>query len=85
MDFLRKAYAANPRSGPDLWLAAALGLKGDLDDAKARLAEWRKFHPQLSSLAGVRASLPFPSNPQFLALREKTVESGLRKAGMPEE
>ena len=85
IDFLRKAHAANPRNGPDLWLAAALGLKGDLDDAKATLAEWLKFHPKQSSLARVRATLPFPGNPHFLVLREKTVEAGLRKAGMPEE
>jgi TolB-like protein/Tfp pilus assembly protein PilF len=50
IDFLRKAYAANPRRGPDLWLAAALGLSGDLDDAKAVLAEWLKSNPKLGSL-----------------------------------
>jgi len=83
--FFRKAHAAHPRRGPDLWLAAALGLNGDLGEAKATLSEWLKFHPKLGSLARVRASLPFPGHPQFLALRERTVEAGLRKAGMPEE
>ena len=74
-----------PRRGPDLWIAAAFGLNGDLGEAKATLSEWLKFHPKLGSLARVRASLPFPGHPQFLALRERTVEAGLRKAGMPEE
>jgi TolB-like protein/DNA-binding winged helix-turn-helix (wHTH) protein/Flp pilus assembly protein TadD len=83
--FFRKAYAANPRRGPDLWLAAALGLSGDLAEAKATLAEWLKFHPKLGSLAQVRTTSAAPLNPQFLELTEKTVEAGLRKAGMPEE
>jgi adenylate cyclase len=85
IDLLRKAYAANPQIGPDLWLAAALGLRGDLDEARAALAEWLKFKPKLNSLARLRASLPSTVNPQFLALREKTVEVGLRRAGIPEE
>ena len=58
-DFLRKAYAANPRNGPDLWLGAALGLRGDLDDAKAALVEWFKFHPRVNSLAHVPLCPPW--------------------------
>ena len=84
-DFLRKAYAANPRNGPDLWLGAALGLRGDLDDAKAALVEWLKFHPHVNSLAQARATLPSPVNPRYMVLREKTVEAGLRRAGFPDE
>jgi TolB-like protein/DNA-binding winged helix-turn-helix (wHTH) protein len=85
IDFLRKAYAASPRNGPDLWLGAALGLRGDLDDAKTALVEWLKFHPHVNSLAQARATLPSPINPRYMALREKTVEVGLRRAGFPEE
>jgi TolB-like protein/Flp pilus assembly protein TadD len=85
IDFFRRAYAANPRSGPDLWLAAALGLRGDVEEARATLAEWLKFNPEFKSLAQVRTTPPAPVNPQFLALREKTVEVGLRRAGFPDE
>ena len=74
--FFRKAHAAHPRRGPDLWLAAALGLNGDLGEAKATLSEWLKFHPKLGSLARVRASLPFPGNPQFLGAARENGGSG---------
>jgi adenylate cyclase len=86
IDLLRKAQAVSPR----LWhahfiLAAALGLKGELKEARAALAEAIKIKPEINSLARWRASTPWASNPQYLALREQTLHDGLRRAGFPEE
>jgi hypothetical protein len=48
-------------------------------------AEARKGRPSAGSLAQLRAFFPFPVNLQGLALREKTLNVGLREAGVPEE
>jgi adenylate cyclase len=86
IDLLRKARAANPRLYlVHFCLAAALGLKGDLDEARAALAEAIKINPELNSLARVRAHWRQLNNPQRRALAEKTEDAGLRNAGMPEE
>ena len=83
--FSRKSRAGNPRLYyTHTNLAAALALRGDLDDARAVMAEAIKFKPEPSSLARMRASLPY-ANPKYLALLEKTVFAGLRLAGVPEE
>ena len=88
IDHLRKSWAAYPQgSGAYLLLAAALGLRGDIDEAKATLAEVLKLKPELNSISRVRA-VPIGSmldNPQLVALRERTEFAGLRRAGMPEE
>jgi len=87
VDFLRKAHAANPR----IWyiplrLAAALGLRGDIDEAKAALAEFLKLKPELNSIAKLHAFLSqFYNNPQLAALAEKTWDVGLRRAGLLDE
>jgi TolB-like protein/Flp pilus assembly protein TadD len=84
VDLLRRARAANPRWWAiHHWLAGALGLKGELNEAGAALAESIKLRPEINSLAQYRAVSP--CTPQFWALREKTVNVGLRRAGMPEE
>jgi len=85
IDLLRKARATSPRYYfIHLNLAAALGLRGDLDEARAALAEGVKLRPGLNSLARLRATV-VSNNVEYLRLREKTTEVGLRKAGMPEE
>jgi TolB-like protein/Tfp pilus assembly protein PilF len=85
IDLLRKARAASPRYYfVHLNLAAALGLGGDLNEARAALAEGIKLRPELNSLARLRATV-VSSNPEYLRLREKTTEFGLRRAGMPDE
>jgi adenylate cyclase len=87
IDFFRKARAANPQ----LWhthllLAAALGLRGDIDEARSVLAESLKLKPGSNSIARLRAAaLPYMCNPEFLALEEQTIFAGLRRAGLPEE
>jgi tetratricopeptide (TPR) repeat protein len=75
IDLLRRARAANPRwYAIPLGLAGALGLKGELDEARAFLAETIKLRPEINSMAQVR--LYYFRSPQYW---------DLRKAGMPEE
>ena len=85
IELLRKARAANPR----LWyihlnLAAALGLRGDLDEARAGLVKAIELKPEMNSLAWLRA-YPGAGDGRYLALYEKTVAVGLERAGLPEE
>jgi TolB-like protein/class 3 adenylate cyclase/Tfp pilus assembly protein PilF len=86
VDFFRKARAANSRVWfVHLWLAAALGLKGDLDEAKAALAESLRLNPGINSLAHWRAQFSYFTNPALWPLLEKTFVVGLRRAGFPDE
>jgi adenylate cyclase len=85
-DLLRKACAANPwHHYPPLHLAAALGLMGNLDEARSALARSIKLQPEISSLAQWRASRPYFNNPQYQDLLERTFSEGLRQAGFPEK
>ncbi len=87
IDFLRKGRSANPQHpGTQMLLAAALGVRGDVNEARAILAEALKLKLWFKSIAQLHADAPpYMNNPQFAALREKTTEIGLRRAGMPEE
>jgi tetratricopeptide (TPR) repeat protein len=86
IDLFRKARAANPRVFYlHLWLAGALGLNGDLDEARAALAESLKLKPEANSLAAWSASTPWITYPPYWTLREKTVNVGLRRVGFPDE
>jgi adenylate cyclase len=87
VDYFRKACAALPQSGPyRLHLAGALGLKGDIDEAKMELAEAVTLRPEYSSMAKLLNSANFHvGSPKYLAMREKTLEAGLRRAGMSDE
>jgi TolB-like protein/class 3 adenylate cyclase/Flp pilus assembly protein TadD len=83
---LGAARAANPRLWfIHLWLAGALGLKGDIEDAKTALAESLKLHPRISSFAALHAYYPQETKPAYAALRERTMDLGLRRAGFPDE
>jgi adenylate cyclase len=85
IDLLGKARTANRRLWFNhLWLAGALGLRGDIDDAKAALAEGIKLKPDINSLAQFGAQSPYTS-PAYMALRAETLYVGLRRAGLPEE
>jgi adenylate cyclase len=86
IDWLRKARATNHQFWFNLlWLAGAAGLRGDLDEAKGALAEAIKLKPDMNSFAALRASFRGTPNPQYLALREKTLDVGLRRIGFPEK
>lgn len=84
VDAFRKCFAAG--AAPHLFLAAALGLRGEVDEARAALAEAIRCNPAYKSLAGVHVDLSrFPGTPQYFALRENTLDVGLRRAGLPDE
>lgn len=86
VDWLTKARAANPHIYYiDLDLAAALALKGDLAGAKNALAESLKLKPEINSMGRQRARWAYTNNPAYRALAEKTIDVGLRLAGMPED
>jgi tetratricopeptide (TPR) repeat protein len=86
VEFGRKARAANPRVDyVVLQLAAALGLRGDTDEAKAALGEFLKLKPEINTLAKVRKTIYTRVTPELDALAEKTVWVGLRRAGLPDE
>ena len=86
VELLRKARAANPRLyNVHEWLAGALALKGDLDEARMALAEMLKIKPDLTSIQAVRIHYPWITNPEHLALRQQTIDLGLRRAGLPDE
>jgi TolB-like protein/tetratricopeptide (TPR) repeat protein len=88
IDFARKTSAANPRfPWGYLVLAAALGLRDDIDQARAALAAAVKLRPEFNSFVQLRAIPNYKAadNPRAVALREKTLEAGLRRAGMPDE
>ena len=86
IDVLQTARAANPRLWmPYLYLAAAYGLKGDLDKAKSALAESVRLKPAVKSLARMRSENRWLTNPQYQALQVKTLNIGLRRAGFPDQ
>ena len=84
-ELLIKSRAANPRPWvTHFGLAAALALIGDLEGAKAALAESLQLNPEVDSLARFRAYRPW-GNPQYWALFEKTAATGTRQAGFPDQ
>ncbi|MBV8530482.1 MAG: tetratricopeptide repeat protein [Candidatus Eremiobacteraeota bacterium] len=85
IDLFRKAIAANPSCYCHLDLAGALGLRGDLEKARAELAESLRLYPGTNSFAAWRATGPPATNLDYLALADKTINLGLRRAGFPEE
>jgi adenylate cyclase len=86
IELLKKARAANPPAFETLLsLAGALGLRGDIDEARAEIAKASKLKPEVNSLAAWRACAPWIANPPYWALREKTLNVGLRGVGFPDE
>ena len=69
---------------PHMLLAAALALHDELDEEAAALAEGIRVRPRFNSLARLRAYATW-GNPHYRALREKTLDLGLLRAGMPVE
>jgi class 3 adenylate cyclase/TolB-like protein len=81
---LRMARALNPLMHyVHWWLAAALGLKGELDEASAALAQAIEMRPELVSPPACYVLTRRPS-PQFITLFEQTVYAGLRLSGVPD-
>jgi hypothetical protein len=67
------------------YLAAALALSGDLDEARTALAEGIMLKPEVNSPAAWCTYRPWETNPKYLALRAKTLDVGLHRAGFPVE
>jgi adenylate cyclase len=87
IELLNKAKTANARFfWVHLYLAAAYGLRGDIDEARAALADMMQNSPRYRTVAELR-KLPGArmSDPATASLWERTVLTGLRRAGMPEE
>jgi adenylate cyclase len=85
-ELFERVRAASPQDcDVRLWLAGALGLKGDLEGASAELAEAKRLKPEIDSLARWAAHELWITNPEYRALREKTLNLGLRRAGFPEK
>jgi adenylate cyclase len=86
IDLLRRACAASPHAYfVHLNLCGALGFRGDVDGARAALAEALRIKPEINTLARYRASTPWITNQKHWALRDKTLNVGLRRAGFPDE
>jgi adenylate cyclase len=82
--WLRKARAANPRLFYiHAFLAAALALRDELDEAGDALRQAVKLRPEFGSKSDLDAVLR-ESSPQYLALWRKTVYAGLIRAGLPQ-
>jgi len=82
---LGRANAANPR----LWyvhleLAAAYGMAQRIDEAKRELAEALRLRPEFTSLGAMQAAFPQINGQAYLALAERTIHVGLRRAGLPD-
>ena len=89
IQWLERAHNHNPAFAfIPVWLAAAFGLKGDLSQAAAELAEARKLSgngwPASIVAARTISTMDFTA-PTTRALLEKTYLTGLRQAGVPEE
>jgi TolB-like protein/tetratricopeptide (TPR) repeat protein len=84
IDHLRMARTSNPRVYiVHLYLAAALGLNGDLDEARIALTEGIRLKPEINSLGAWQIYRPWETNLEYLALRAKTLDVGLFRAGFP--
>ncbi len=67
-----------------LYLAGALGLRGDIAGARAALADAMRLKPEVNSLAQWNSVQPWIGNSALAALRDQTLDRGLRDAGMPD-
>ena len=85
IDLLWRARSANS----NLWwvhliLAGALSLKGEIEGARAALAEAMKLKPEVNSIAQWHATHPWSSDPRHIRLNEPTLYAGLRRIGFPD-
>jgi tetratricopeptide (TPR) repeat protein len=86
IDLLRTALDANARIWvPYFYLAGAHGLQGDLEKARSALAESMALKPAIRSLARMRVENSWLTNPEYWALQERTLNLGLRRAGLPDQ
>jgi adenylate cyclase len=81
---LRKARAGNAQTYyVHMWLAAGLGLCGELAEGGAALRQSIRIKPEIDSLTSLRARWQMmTTSPRFFVLVEKTVIPGLRQVGL---
>ena len=85
VEYARKACADNPALYfTHMYLAAGLGLKGDIDGAKAELALAVKIRPEFNSISKWRTYCTW-GNSQYWKLHCHTIALGLQRAGMRDE
>ena len=85
IEMLEKARSASPRLWyVHLYLAGAYGLAHRVDEAKQELAEHLRLRPEFNSLAAMRAAMPQGNYPVYVEQSERTLDVGLRRAGIPE-
>jgi len=80
--FLSSGCFGFATASPERWRS-----KGTLTRQKAVLAESLKLKPEINSLAQWYAWLPWTSKanaPRFWALQDRTLDTGLRRIGFPE-
>jgi adenylate cyclase len=76
IEFLTKASARNPRGFyVHLSLAGALGLKGNLDEARAALAEAVALKPEINSLARLREYAWMNTRPIGRSVRKRSISA----------
>jgi adenylate cyclase len=86
MELFYRARAIRPQCWDiHIWLAAALGLTGDLDRARAELNEANRLKPEMNSLVRWRRRQPSIGVSSYWALCKETLDVGLRRAGFAEE
>ena len=83
---LRKGIALSPNySQAHLFLTAAYGLQGRVDEARTALAAYLRTGTPTHTIALVRGrAVSTSTHPVYVAQLERLYQ-GLRKAGMPEE
>jgi hypothetical protein len=87
--YLRRSRSENPRFLALAFnLTAALALNGNLNEAKHEWSEWLKYRPEANSMMQVAAYFEplgyWAPSPEYVALRQKTIDVGLRLGGVPE-
>ena len=81
---LQRSYALNPwLPWVHFYLAAVYGLLGDIAAARSCLVEAQRLSGDLASIARFKV-ISQVTGPKAQALREKTIVSGVRRAGLPE-
>jgi TolB-like protein/class 3 adenylate cyclase/Flp pilus assembly protein TadD len=66
-------------------LAAALAMSGRMDDAKKAYSEHLRLRPELNTIEQVVVAAPWiKTSAQHWAMRDRTLNEGLRRIGIPE-
>jgi adenylate cyclase len=85
IELLRRATVLNPQLFfPYLSLAGALGLSNRHHEAETAIANALKLNPEVNTISRMRRQWPW-GNPDYWDRLENTVETGLRRAGFPDE